>query len=95
MTELNMTHVNVVTRVRNAIKSTGIAAGQKDITIYNDERANAKRRIKAVFKYEARKVANYAAIREAVTKEFGDELIKFDDDYNLCIVVKDLVNCRW
>jgi hypothetical protein len=83
--------MNIVTRMRNAIRSTGEDASQNAITIYNDPRIDGIRRLKAQFGYRVGRdmdPVKLKAMREAVEKEFGDEMVKMDTDYRLCVFVK-------
>lgn len=82
--------MNIVTRMRNAIRSTGEDASQNAIPIYNDPRAGGIRRLKADFGYRIREMdpTTLISIRQAVTQEFGDAMVKMDPDYLLCVFVK-------
>ncbi len=83
--------MNIVTRMRNAIRSVGHDASQDAVTIYNDPRVDGIRRLKAQFGYRVGRDMDpgmLTAMREAVTKEFGNEMVKMDTDYRLCVFVK-------
>jgi hypothetical protein len=81
-------NTNIVTRMRNAIRSTGVDASQNGVAIYNDPRAGGVRRLKANFYYSFENKSQAEAVRHAVITEFGTDMTKIDVGYCLCIFVK-------